>query len=36
VLDFEMTTPTGTAIVRSAWIALASKDLLRFISCYLL
>jgi hypothetical protein len=36
VLDFEMTTATGTAIVRSAWIALASKDLLRFISCYVL
>jgi hypothetical protein len=37
VLDVEMTTATGgTVIVRSVWIALASKDLLRFISCYVL
>jgi hypothetical protein len=36
VLDFEMTTPTGTATVRSAWIVLASEDVLRFISCYVL
>jgi hypothetical protein len=36
VLDFEMTTATGTATVRSAWIILASEDVLRFISCYVL
>jgi hypothetical protein len=36
VLDFEMTTATGTAIVRSAWIVLASQDMLRFITCYVL
>jgi hypothetical protein len=36
VLDFEMTTATGTATVRSAWIVLASQDVLRFISCYVL
>lgn len=36
LLDFEMTTATGTAIVRSAWIAVADMNLLRFISCYVL
>ena len=36
VLDFEMTTATGTAMVRSAWIILASEDVLRFTSCYVL
>jgi hypothetical protein len=36
VLDFEMTTLAGTAIVRSAWILLAGQDLLRLTSCYVL
>lgn len=36
VLDFAMTTASGTAIVRSAWIVLASQDVLRFTSCYVL
>jgi hypothetical protein len=34
VLDFELTTTAGTAIVRSAWIVLAGDDVLRLTSCY--
>jgi hypothetical protein len=36
VLDFELTTAAGSAIVRSAWIVLAGQDLLRLTSCYVL
>ncbi len=36
VLDFPMTTAAGTATVRSAWIVLASQDVLRLTSCYVL
>lgn len=35
-LDFPMTTTTGTAIVRSAWIVLIGQNVLRLTSCYLL
>jgi hypothetical protein len=36
LLAFEMSTTTGTAIIRSIWIAPTGKqDVLRFISCYL-
>ena len=34
VLDFEMTTPVGTAVIRSRWIVRAGEDMLRFVSCY--
>jgi hypothetical protein len=34
VLDFELTTAAGTALVRSAWIVLARQDVSRFTSCY--
>jgi hypothetical protein len=36
VLDFPMTTPAGTAIVRSAWIVLSGQDVLRLTSSYVL
>jgi hypothetical protein len=36
VMDFEMITAAGTATVRSAWKVLASQDVLRFTSCYVL
>ena len=36
VLDFEMTTSTGSAIVRSSWIVRNRDDVLRFITCYVL
>ena len=36
LLDFEMTTAAGCAIIRSAWIVLAGEDVLRLISCYVL
>lgn len=36
VLDFETTTATGTAMIRSAWILLAGEDVLRLTSCYVL
>jgi hypothetical protein len=36
VLDFPMTTPAGSATIRSAWIVLAGEDMLRLVSCYLL
>ena len=34
VLDFRMTTATGSATIRSAWIVLAGQDVLRLTSCY--
>jgi hypothetical protein len=36
LLDFEMTTSTGSAIVRSAWIVLTGESVLRLTSCYVL
>ena len=36
VLDFEMTTSTGSAIVRSSWIVRNGDDVLRFVTCYVL
>jgi hypothetical protein len=36
VLDFELTTAAGAAIIRSAWIVLAGDDVLRLTSCYVL
>ena len=36
VLDLELTTTTGSATVRSAWIVLAGQDVLRLTSCYVL
>ena len=36
VLDVPMTTATGSATVRSAWIVLAGEDVLRLTSCYVL
>jgi len=36
VLDFELTTATGSATIRSAWIVLAGEDVLRLTSCYVL
>jgi hypothetical protein len=35
ILDFEMSTAAGGAIVRSAWIIPADKPVLRFVSCYI-
>jgi hypothetical protein len=35
-LDFEMKTAFGSAIVHSAWIVLATQDVLRLTSCYVL
>lgn len=35
-LDFEMTTSTSSAVIRSAWIVLVGGDVLRLISCYVL
>jgi hypothetical protein len=36
VLDFTMTTSVGTATIRSAWIVLAGRDVLRLTTCYVL
>ena len=36
LLDFSMSTPTGSAIVRSAWIILTAEDFPRFVTCYIL
>jgi hypothetical protein len=35
-LDFELSTATGSAAVRSTWIVLAGEDVLRLTSCYVL
>jgi hypothetical protein len=35
-LDFPLTTPTGTATIRSAWIVLTGDDVLRLTTCYVL
>jgi hypothetical protein len=36
MLDFEMTTPTGAAIIRSSWIVPVGQQVLRFVTCYVL
>lgn len=36
LVDFELTTPHGTGVVRSAWIIRTSEDFPRLTSCYVL
>ncbi|SRR6266511_3885143 len=36
IVDFEMTTTVGTALVRSTWIVLVGEDVPRLTSCYVL
>jgi hypothetical protein len=36
ILDFEMTTAQGSAVIRSAWIVRANEDVLRFVTCFVL
>jgi hypothetical protein len=36
VLNFPMTTASGTATIRSTWIVAAGQDVLRFVTCYVL
>jgi hypothetical protein len=36
VLDFELTGPTGSATVRSAWIIRTSENVPRLVTCYIL
>ncbi|MFO1429446.1 MAG: hypothetical protein U1F76_04785 [Candidatus Competibacteraceae bacterium] len=36
IIDFEMTTEIGTAVVRSTWIILTREDIPRLTSCYVL
>jgi hypothetical protein len=36
IVDFEMTTAMGTAVVRSTWIILVGEDVPRLTSCYIL
>lgn len=36
LLDFPLTTATGSTVIRSAWIVLAGQDVLRLTSCYVL
>ena len=36
IVDFEMTTLVGTAMVRSTWIILVGEDIPRLTSCYVL
>ena len=36
VIDLEVTGPTGTAPVRSAWIVRHEENFPRFVSCYVL
>ena len=36
IIDFEMTTTVGTAVVRSTWIILVNEDVPRLTSCYVL
>ena len=35
VLDFEMSTPVGMAVVRSSWIVPVGQNVLRFVTCYI-
>jgi hypothetical protein len=34
MLDFEMTTASGTAMVRSIWIIRENEEVLRFVTCF--
>lgn len=34
VLDFEITTNRGSAVIRSAWIVRTDDDVLRFVTCF--
>jgi hypothetical protein len=36
IVDLEMTTTVGTAVVRSTWIILVGEDVPRLTSCYVL
>lgn len=36
MLDFEMTGPNGTAMVRSSWIVLTGENIPRMTTCYVL
>jgi hypothetical protein len=36
IVDFEMTTTVGTAVVRSTWIVLVHEEVPRLTSCYVL
>lgn len=36
ILDFEMTTARGRAVVRSGWIVRANEGVLRFVTCFVL
>jgi hypothetical protein len=36
IIDFEMTTAVGTAIVRSTWIVLVGEEIPHLTSCYVL
>ena len=36
IVDFEMTTSVGTAVVRNTWIVLTGEDVPRLTSCYVL
>ena len=36
IVDFEMATTVGTAVVRSAWIIRVGEDVPRLTSCYVL
>ena len=36
IVDFEMTTAVGIAVVRSTWIVLVGEDVPRLTSCYVL
>jgi hypothetical protein len=34
VFDFQMSTVVGTAMIRSIWIVPIGRDVLRFVTCY--
>ena len=36
IVDFEMTTAVGAAVIRSTWIILVHEDVPRLTSCYVL
>jgi hypothetical protein len=36
MLDFEITTAAGTAVIRSCWIVGINENVIRFVSCYVL
>jgi hypothetical protein len=36
IVDFEVTTTVGTAVLRSTWIILVNEDVPRLTSCYVL